>query len=68
MRNIFVSSLILLALLVSSCHQQTGNQIFNGRNLDGWNFVLEGEEKHSKTLRSNSNGAGQAVKATAEFL
>jgi hypothetical protein len=41
MKKLILSTVILFAVLASSCTQRAENQIFNGRDLSNWGFVLE---------------------------
>jgi hypothetical protein len=40
MQKLILSAVLLFALFITGCTQQSG-KIFNGRDLTGWNFVLE---------------------------
>jgi hypothetical protein len=41
MKKAILSTMILFAVLLSSCTQKSENKIFNGKDLSNWGFVLE---------------------------
>jgi hypothetical protein len=41
MKKAILSTMILFAVLLSSCTQKSENKIFNGKDLSNWGFVLQ---------------------------
>lgn len=48
--------LLLLLFVVSSCNQQQSGQIFNGKDLSNWEFVLENDAAPANEVYTVSDG------------